>query len=154
MIFDKLENSNNYSYGRHWERAFDFLKGLDSSSEERRYDLEDGMFAIVMSYPTRDSATAKLETHRKYIDIQVTITGAEGIEWFHRDELKVTEEYDKISDVEFYEYPKLSKCKVENYPGYFSALWPHDAHMPQLKVREIEEVKKVVVKVPVELLKK
>ena len=151
MIYDKVENYKNYKLGKAWDEALSFISGLTEESEERRYELSSGMFAIVMAYPTISPKTAVLESHLKYIDIQATITGAEGIEWFATEDLSVKEPYDLERDVIFYDYPENAPAYTSNIPGYFTLLFPSDAHMPQLDIKNIGKVKKVVVKIPVEL---
>jgi biofilm protein TabA len=152
MIYDKVENFKKYSLGKAWVEVFTFLQTLNEDSEEKRYDLSNGMFAIIMSYPTKIQENAVLESHQKYVDIQMTIKGAEGIEWFYRDDLDVSEKYSNERDVAFYKYPSSPPAFTSNFCGYFTALWPEDAHMPQIKINGISEVKKVVVKVPIDLL--
>ena len=153
MIYDKIKHFDKYPYGRVWEEAFEFLSSLNKDSEERRYELSQGMFGIVMSYPTKIHADAVLESHEKYIDIQMTIEGAEGIEWFYTSDLEVKDHYDENRDVAFYHYPSRPPAVTTNYAGFFTALWPSDAHMPQLIINDIKNVKKAVVKIPIELLK-
>ncbi|MFT6632342.1 MAG: YhcH/YjgK/YiaL family protein [Bacteriovoracaceae bacterium] len=152
MIYDKVKNFQQYPFGTIWVQAFEFLQSVDEKSVEKRYDLGNGMFAIIMSYPTKNHSQAVLETHEKYLDIQMTISGAEGIEYFHRDDLEISEKYCEKKDVQFYKYPGKPKAITSNVENYFTALWPEDAHMPQLKINEYHEVKKVVVKIPVKLL--
>ena len=151
MIHDKLENFHLYYKADFWKEAFDFLSSLNEKSEEKRYDLGHGMYAIIMSYPTKDREEAVLESHRKYVDIQSSITGAERIDCCDREGLEISEEYDSERDVMFYSHPESYQFSVDNLAGRFTVLFPDDAHMPQLKVLGFDEVKKVVVKIPVEL---
>lgn len=154
MIYDKIENYKIYSLGKAWDKSFSFLQSLTIEAEEKRYDLGDGIFSLVMSYATKTSADAVLESHRKYIDIQMSLSGAEEIECFNRKDLKVKSPYNDQRDVAFYEYPGKPIAKSQNIVGYFTALWPDDIHMPQLEFNNIKQVKKVVVKIPVELIGK
>ncbi len=154
MIIDKLENWEHYHYGPGWKRAFEFLLSLTSVSDEKKYNLQDDeIFAKVMSYKTRTPETAVLETHRKYVDIQTVLKGGEGIEWSPRDDLVVDTAYDKSKDAEFYKRICPGPARVDVFPGTFVMLFPQDAHMPALMIEEKPElIKKVVVKIKVELL--
>lgn len=154
MIIDKILNWETYNFPRIMESVFDFLKLLSPDSDEKRYTIQgDDIFALVMSYNTQQPATAKLESHRKYVDIQTVLVGAEGIEWFPRDMLEIETPYNEINDVEFYKHNSPSPSRIDVLPGTFVVLYPHDAHMPSLEVAgKSDYVKKVVIKIKVELL--
>lgn len=152
MIHDKIDNFKNYPYGKIWLQAFQFIIATDKDSEEKRYELNDGMYASIECYKTKSIESAVFESHRKYVDIQWTINGAES---FHIEdilELQVSKEYDSERDICFYKTPSLLKVEIKQFPRNFSVFWPNDAHMPQLYVDGFKKVKKGVVKVPVELL--
>ncbi len=155
MIVDRLENWNSYPFGLAWQQAFDFLRSLKAEVAEAEYPIQGSdIFARVMSYNTRTPQEAVLEAHQKYIDIQTTLVAAEGIEWFPLDKLEIKTPYEAAKDVAFYHRPRPGSARVEVYPGSFVALFPHDAHMPQLIVDNAPgHVKKVVVKINVALLR-
>lgn len=138
-----------YFAGSDWKKIADFLTSLDENSAEGEYALKgDEIFARVMSYETRRPDEVVFETHVRYIDIQSVLAGVEGIAWCPMRNLLMRTPYDLGKDVEFYDTPETMPLKVDVKPGTFVALFPHDAHMPQLKVAGMSEwVKKVVVKV-------
>ncbi len=154
MIIDKLVFWKYYQFGPAWKLAFDFLMSLTPDSDEKKYNLQgDDIFAIVMSYETKTPEKALLETHRRYVDIQTVLVGGERIEWFSRDELIVDTPYDESKDVVFYKRTCPGSARVDVFPGTFVMLFPQDAHMPALMIDEKPElIKKVVVKISVELL--
>ncbi len=154
MIIDTMLNWQIYPYGPAWKIAFDFLTSLTAEITEGDYPLQGNqVFARVMSYPTRSPAEAVLEAHQKYVDIQTTLVGAEGIEWFPTSSLTVKTPYDEAKDVAFFYRPAQGPARVDVFPGTFVTLWPHDAHMPMLVVGgQVEQIKKAVVKIAVELL--
>jgi len=155
MIVDMIKNSCFYPYGDHWNQAFDFLKTLKPNSEDKKYNiLGDDIYAIVTTYKTRTEKDAIFETHRKYIDIQTVISGREKLEWSPKDGLPVDIPYEETKDAEFYKPDFLRAGRIDVLPGFFVMLFPHDAHMPSLVFKnEIEEVKKVVIKFKMDLLK-
>lgn len=154
MIVDRLHNHKCYPFGKAWQLAFDFLLALPPDAEEKKYPLlGDDLFAIVMSYQTRTSDTAEIEAHRKYLDIQAVLRGAEGIGWSQVDDLRIDTPYDAAKDAELYKHPERGLLRVDLFPGDFIALFPHDAHMPSLMTQQLPVfTKKVVVKVGMHLL--
>lgn len=153
MIVDRLEKWGLYFSGAEWLSAFDFLVSLGAETPEGEYPIMgDKIFARVMSYETRTVADCSLEAHHEYIDLQAVLIGAEGIAWHPVENLLICDSYDPVKDVEFYLPPKTFPVKVDVTPGLFVALFPNDAHMPQLQVDTMPHwVKKVVVKVHVSL---
>lgn len=153
MIYDRIENFSTYNFSKYWKLAFDFIQAQDRGSEEKRYELEAGIYVSIESYATKSVEKALFETHREYVDIQWTISGGETIYWHDASELTIKKEYNKERDVCFYESPAEFNLGLQNKPGYFSVFWPTDAHMPQVILAGESRVKKGVVKVPIDLLK-
>ena len=154
MIADSIKNYSLYPFGPAWNAAFDFLKTLTPETETgKRLIQGDRLFAGVDCYETKSRAAAKLETHRKYVDIQVLLSGEEVIEIFPKQELTVSTPYNPEKDAEFYQVPSETRAKVTLSPGQFVVFLPEDAHMPCLMAGDSPQpVKKVVIKVAVDLL--
>ena len=154
MIVGQLVNWRDHLSGEVWEEAFGFLMSLDEHSEVRDVELRgDKMLGRVMSYPTKGPDEAKVEAHREYIDIQISLKGAEGIDWFPVSTLDVKEAYDDVKDRTLYHRYEPAPAHVDNHPGMFTVLYPEDAHMPQLVVDgEVEVIVKAVVKIHLSLL--
>jgi biofilm protein TabA len=153
MIYDRVENFSKYSFGKYWDKAFDFIQAQNLSSKEKRYELEGGMYVSVESYATKVAEKALFETHQKFVDIQWAIMGGETIYWNDASLLTIKKSYNTDRDVCFYESPANLGLTLENRPGYFCVFWPGDAHMPQVQLAGEERVKKGVIKVPINLLK-
>jgi len=155
MIADSIQNSSLYPFGPAWKAAFEFLKTLTPESETGERLIQGSeLFAVINCYETKSRAAAKLETHRKYVDIQVLLSGTEVIEIFPKQGLPVSEPYSPEKDAEFYEKPSEPHARVILKPGQFLVFFPDDAHMPCLMTgNSPQPVKKVVVKVAVELLR-
>jgi biofilm protein TabA len=154
MIADSIENSTLYPLGPAWNTAFEFIKTLTPDSETGKQLIQgDALFVGIDCYETKARAVAKLETHRKYVDIQLLLSGSEVIEIFPKRTLTVSEPYNPARDVEFYEKPDEAHAKVTLHPGQFLVFFPDDAHMPCLMAgASPDPVKKVVVKIAAELL--
>lgn len=154
MIVGQLLNWRDHLEGDVWQEAFDFLQSLGPNAEDQEVELRGRrLFARVMSYDTRGTDTAILESHREYIDVQVTLSGPEGIDWYPVNTLDVKEPYDDESDRTLYHRHGPAPAHVDNHPGMFVVMYPGDAHMPQLIVdNRPERITKAVVKVHVSLV--
>ncbi|MCB2156599.1 YhcH/YjgK/YiaL family protein [bacterium] len=152
MIFDVMENGPKYvPAGSRLARAFEFLLNeLDPNAPDGRIDVVgDEVFALVQSYPPKPEADCRFEAHRKYIDIQVVLGGAEAMGWAPAEGLKVETPYDAETDVGFFQKPEAYTL-LNGLPQMFALFYPHDAHMPQVRIPQSEIVRKVVMKVLVE----
>ncbi|WP_373030005.1 YhcH/YjgK/YiaL family protein [Sulfurovum sp.] len=154
MIIDRLENWKHYHFGSAWTKAFEFLHTLSADAEEKKYTIEgDDIFAIVMSYDTCTPETSLFESHKRYVDIQTVLIGAERFECSFTDNLSIHTPYDDATDVQWYKRMAPGQTRVDVCPETFVMLYPHDAHMAALMTSEkSEHVKKVVVKIKTELL--
>jgi len=154
MIFDRLTNHHLYNLGKAWQEAFQFLAALTPEIKNGKHYLRgDDLFAIVMGYRTQPAETGELEAHRRYLDIQMLLSGREGVVCHNLADLQVLQPYDPVTDAELYQIPPIAPARFILSPGSFLALFPHDAHMPCLTLDHgPEPVRKVVVKLAVELL--
>ena len=105
-----------------------------------------------MAYSTKSREVARYESHRETIDLQYTIEGAEGIEVVPTALLRAEGDYDATKDFQFHVTPEIGEARVDNVQGRFCILYPQDAHMPQLRVGDLEQVRKLVVKIPLSAL--
>ena len=106
------------------------------------------MFAMPQSYETAPATEKKLETHRRYIDIQYLISGEEIIHHAPAERLVVTEPYNDERDVVFYQDPVgLSATLLR--PGDFTIYFPHDGHKGGCMNTTPVAVRKVVIKIAV-----
>ncbi len=154
MIFDKVSNHLLYPLGAAWLEAFLFLQTATPELADGKHQLRgNDLFAIVMGYQTQPVETSELEAHRRYLDIQMLLAGREGVACHEVSELQVIQPYDPATDAELYQVPPVAPARLILKPGDFLAFFPHDAHMPCLMLDQgPENVRKVVIKVAVELL--
>jgi YhcH/YjgK/YiaL family protein len=140
-----------YKNSERWNKAFKFLKDNDLSKLElKKYSLDgDNLFATVSEYTTKNSEDAKFEGHKKYIDIQYVVVGAEMIGIVPESKVtKITDQYNSESDIAFFSVGKFSEFKAT--PDRFFIFLPSDIHRPGVKVNENAKVRKVVVKVKID----
>ena len=146
MILDTLENYQLYNpINERIAQGFDFLRTTDLDSlPSGKHDIEgDTIFALVQEYNTKPSDECKLESHKKYIDIQYVIRGEEMMGITTQNNQKIIE-VNEEKDYTFYE-GNTSLVLVSK--GMFTIFFPDDLHQPCVQTETISEVKKVVIKV-------
>ena len=145
MIIDKLSNTEKYiSLHKDFKLVFDFLKTHDLKNLEcGRHELRGkDVFFNLQEYETKQAQ--KLEAHRKYIDIQVVVSGEEYMGYTNIDNTTLSEEYNEEKDVMFLN-GSVDKLLADN--TNFLIFFPQDAHMPALSVNEDKKVKKAIFKI-------
>jgi biofilm protein TabA len=148
MILDTLALADRYLVLHPlFARAFDFLRSTNLGALEPGMHEIQGkqLFAIVEACTGRTRAEAKLECHRRYIDIQLVLEGVDEMGWKPLAECAdpVTE-YDAARDIRFFNDAPASW--IATPPGSFCLFFPDDAHAPLVSAGLI---RKVVVKIAV-----
>lgn len=150
MIYDKFENKARYT-GAHplFEKAFAYIEDyLKNPVEPGIYEISgEDLFAKVLSYQTR--AEGYLEVHKKYIDIQYIIEGAEKVYYANRRGLEPVCAYDEKEDVLFLKDAE-EMMEFSFRKGDFVIFFPEDAHKPSMDLEKVSDVKKIVLKVSVQ----
>ena len=93
MILDSIKNISRYeNLNIDFKSIVEFIKRVNNENlDNGRYDINgDKLFALVQSYETKDSNECKLESHKKYIDIQYILKGTEVMYWSLIDNLKIS----------------------------------------------------------------
>jgi YhcH/YjgK/YiaL family protein len=123
------------------------IAGLAAGVTERT-DLAGGSFALDQVYVPRLRPDGFFESHRKYIDVQVIVAGEELMEVQDISRLVVSEPYSAERD--FIKYADSADTSVLRMrAGDVAVFFPEDGHMPSLRWRTADLVRKTVVKVPV-----
>lgn len=150
MILDRLDNAEkNCKYGPEIMLAFDYLRRTDFSQlATGRHELDgDRVYASVLRYRPKPMAEAAWEAHRRYLDVQFIVSGAERMGYAPlRDDMIVHREYNSEKDCVFYE---AEGDFVTVRPGFFVLFGPQDVHSPCIALPgsdSADEVCKVVVK--------
>lgn len=151
MILDKIDNWNTYF--RKESILYDgmrfILEELNENIRDGRYEIKgNDIYAMVQSYMTDTTENKKLESHRRYIDVQYIVSGIEVIEWIPTGGLRVMTPYSDENDVIFYHIAEGMSPLVLT-PGMFAVFYPADAHMPGCFLDKPEAVRKIVVKVKI-----
>ncbi len=132
MILDDLTNAERYErLHRGFQAGFEFLRRPDLLSlAGGRHEIDgDRVFALLNRDPGRGHAGARLEAHRKYIDIQFLVDGHEEIGWRPLSECQsISEPYTEERDILFFDDSPSSWIVLP--VGKFMIFYPEDAHAP------------------------
>jgi YhcH/YjgK/YiaL family protein len=148
MILDSLADYHRYtSLHPAFAQAFHYLVYTDlSTMAPGRHPLDgDRLYVSIDHTEGRSRDGARLEVHRKYLDIQLTIDGPEEIGWAPLASCRQPAgAFDEVKDIGFFENRPDTWLSVP--PGRFAIFFPTDAHAP-LAGRGL--LKKAIVKVAI-----
>ncbi|MFD1628412.1 YhcH/YjgK/YiaL family protein [Pseudopedobacter beijingensis] len=143
----KVLKEQYQKYPERWETAFKFLAETNLDTlKYGRYDLSNDVYVNYSKGKTKDLKDCKYERHQQWIDLQYMV---EGEEYMGKNaaynQLKVIQPYNEKKDVALYEYDgkPLALANPQNYFIFF----PTEAHIPTVKVGEIKETRKLVIKI-------
>lgn len=146
MILDTLAQADRYlALHPLFARAFEFLRGtdLDALAPGMHAIQGEQLFAIVEDCTGRTRAEAKLECHRRYIDIQLVLEGVDEMGWKPLAAcVDPATDHDVARDIRFFN--DVPASWVATPPGSFCLFFPDDAHAPLVSAGRI---RKVVVKI-------
>ncbi len=149
MIFSTLSQSDRYATLHPLlPRAFDYIRNTDLLAlVPGRYPiLGKQLFVIAENVAGRTREAAKLECHRRYIDIQLVLEGVDEMGWKPlADCTQPVNDYSAEKDIQFFHDAPASW--IATPPGAFCIFFPEDAHAPLVSTGSI---RKVIFKVAVE----
>jgi biofilm protein TabA len=132
MIVDTLAQSGRY-FALHpgFARAFGFLQHTDLLALAPGRHVIDGdrIYLSIDHKDGRGREGARIEAHRRYIDIQLTLEGGEEIGWMPLAACRQpTGPYDQQKDIAFFFDRPDTWIQVP--AGRFAVFFPDDAHAP------------------------
>jgi YhcH/YjgK/YiaL family protein len=146
MILDVLENGSRYlALHPGFAKAFAFLQRADLPAlPVGSYQIDDDrIYAMVAKEQGCRPEEAFLETHVKYIDIQLVLAGTDEMGWKAKAACKQPAgPYDRENDIQF--FTDRPDAWLATRSGAFAIFFPEDAHLPLISAGVIH---KVVVKV-------
>jgi biofilm protein TabA len=149
MILDLVTNLPHYfPLARGFGKAAEFLARADLGQlAASRYEIDgDDVYAMVYRGVGRPREGARLESHRKYMDIQCVLASLDTMGWIPVSQCSRPDgDYIPERDVRFFLDEPVAWLPVR--PGVFAIFLPVDAHMPSISPEPID---KVVVKVDVD----
>ena len=146
MIIDKLNRIDRYhALLPHLDEAMARLEEIRDAAPGR-YEY-DGGFILIQEGTTNPIDAGDFEAHRKYLDVQILLEGAETIAWADLDALRCSEEYDAEKDRGMYAGEGVT---VDITPGMFYVCFPQDAHKACGHLEAPTAFRKAVVKLRLE----
>ena len=135
MILDSLKNKAQYAaLHPRFQQVFDFIDNNDVASLPcGRHEIDgDNIFVVVQELELRELKEARLELHRKYIDIQLLLDGPnEVFGWSEKKDCLTAEtEFDEAKDIQL--FTDTPQCFYTVGQGQFTILFPEDGHAPML----------------------
>lgn len=154
MIFSSIYAEDDFGkYPKAIQTALEYLKANDFNAMETGvYEIQGRqIYAQVMDAETGDISEKRPECHEKYVDVQYLASGRERL-GFTPDtgNYEVDERIDE-KDLIFYKSVE-NEGFIEAVPGCYSIFFPADVHRPAVAADEPMKIRKVVVKVSVDLL--
>lgn len=149
-IYAQCEVGN---YPKALQIALEYLQAHDfAAMEPGVYELQGSkMYAQVFDIVTASLGEKKPEAHEKYIDVQFLASGRERLGVVpNTGNYEVAERFEE-KDLIFY-HSVENESFVEAVPGCYSIFFPSDIHRPAVAAGEPMTVRKVIVKVSVDLL--
>lgn len=165
-IIDTLENLKFYlPNSLIFNQAIDYLEksatfGTDINSRIanlhidafERININEHIFALEQKFYTKNRNDCFLESHKKYVDIQLIIDGEELMEHSSQIDSRVITSHNKENDmVKYKNFYDTNKILLK--PNEFAIYFPQDIHMGCQKFKDKTLCLKTVLKVPFELFK-
>ena len=149
MIIDELKNFKNYiNVNEKFKKVADFLTEHDlSNMTAGSYEIDGrDIYVNIDEYKTKAITDSIPEAHRKYIDIQIVISGHEKIGFADVETGETEIAYDENRDIEFLK-ANCEYIKARN--GRFFIFFPQDLHHPCITDDIQSEIKKAVFKIKI-----
>ncbi len=149
MILATLLQANRYA-ALHplFPRAFEFIRNTDLHALKPGIHkiIDKQLFVIVEEANGRTRAEAKLECHRKHIDIQLVLEGVDEMGWKPlADCHQPLAEYSEERDIRFFN--DAADSWISTPANSFCIFFPDDAHAPLVSSGKI---RKLIFKIAVE----
>ncbi len=154
MIFSSIYAKDDFvKYPKAIQTALEYLKAHDFTAMETGvYEIQGkDIFAQVMDAQTGEMSEKRPECHERYVDVQFLAAGRERLGFTPDTGKYEVDEHLEDRDLIFYKTVE-NEGFVEAVPGCYSIFFPADVHRPAIASGESMKIRKVVVKVSVDLL--
>lgn len=125
------------------------LENINADSLAGKYEIDgESAWVMVIEGNTRPAAEALPEYHEKYLDVQIVLTGQEGMAFSLRPpHTEVMEDKLVESDIAFIKTPDDETMLTMN-AGDFIIFYPGEVHKPLCMLNDnVSSVKKAVIKI-------
>ncbi|EDX7314616.1 DUF386 domain-containing protein [Salmonella enterica subsp. enterica serovar Alabama] len=154
MIFGHIAQPDPCRLPSAIEQALDFLRNTDFLTLEPGVVEIDGqnIFAQIIDMTTRDAAENRPEVHRRYLDIQFLAWGEEKIGVaIDTGNNQISESLLEQRDIIFY-HDSEHESFIVMIPGSYALFFPQDVHRPGCNKSIATPIRKIVVKVAIDVL--
>lgn len=155
MIFGHISQYKTFALHKALARGLEFLRNTDFAKLPTGVVEIEGrdIYAQIIELDTKQKHENRPEVHRKYIDIQFLYQGKEQIGYApdFGDNI-VEEELLEQRDIIFYEDKIANESMLIMTPGCFAVFFPVDIHRPACILESSTKIRKIVVKVAMDLL--
>jgi len=142
MILDTLSNIDRYaSLHPLFPKAIEFIRKSDLGSLAAGIHpiIDKQLFVIVEEAQGRGRDEAKLECHRKYIDIQLVLEGVDEMGWKPlADCHQPVSDYSVERDIRFFN--DAADAWISTPANSFCIFFPQDAHAPLVSTGKIRKL--------------
>lgn len=136
---------------RRVDLALDYLLHVKVSEADagKKVFVNESFYYSILTYNTKSEAEAGLESHRKYVDIQIIVKGEELMDIADVSRLTIKENYNADNDVMFWNIPERM-TRMAFRAGDYIILYPEHAHRGAIKTgQDDQRVLKIVGKVKI-----
>lgn len=138
------------------QKAIQYLRETDLENlAPGKYEIDgDNMYASVVETRTVQRKMKRPEAHIRYLDVQCVIRGCER-DYFYTDmgDNVVEEDNYEANDIAFFQpNPNVIESSVVMHAGDFAVFFPSDIHTPACSVGDDADIKKVIIKIKVDML--
>jgi biofilm protein TabA len=146
VIFDKIENLAMYTFLN--DNLNEAIKHILCKPLKESYT-GNSFQKNTIQFTTSPVNEKKFEAHKKFMDIHIVMEGKEYIECVNTGSLIDVTEYDEEHDIFFGDTNSTSKFSGSLGEGFALICFPQDAHLVGAHIDSVQEIKKVVFKVPI-----
>jgi len=150
MLVSSIKNYKNIlNFFPQLDIVFNYIiKNINAKTLDGKYNITKEIYAVVQTCLPKPKKEQVLEKHKKYIDLQLVVSGKEKIGWKYFDKtFKTLKSYSNKNDISFYSNAPDTFINLKK--GEFAIFFPEDTHAPLCCDKQ---VKKCIVKIPVKYL--
>jgi len=151
MIFGNINDKRNiYIYHPAILKALNALEMIDFSGDARDVAIDGTlMFARIIDINTRALADTHPEIHEHYVDLHYSLAGKERL-YFSLKMPTTVFRHDVAIDHKFFD--SFVDCNsLDLNPGDFAIFFPEDVHTAGIAIEQPTSIRKVIVKLSLDL---
>lgn len=142
MILSNISHADRYATLHPlFPRAFEYIRNTDlrALAPGRHAIIGDNLFVIVEQVDGRTRAEARLECHRRYIDIQLVLEGTDEMGWKPLADCKQPiGDFNTERDIRFFH--DAADSWISTPANAFCIFFPEDAHAPLVSTGKIHKL--------------